>query len=365
MESSDIIHKRENVSSTQPGIWNQEAKTFLAGRDAELVQLQRSLTKALDGARQVVFLSGEPGIGKTALVDAFVERLRDQPDVLITRGQCVEQYGAGEAYLPLLEATIQLCRGPDREQCIEALKRYAPSWLLQLSGLLSPEDRALLQQRVQGTSRERMLREMGEAAEQFTMQRGLVVVLEDLHWSDVSTLDWLTYVARRREPTRLLIFETYHPADVLVSNHPLRAVVQGLQARQQCEEICLTPLGEEAITAYLVKRFGELLEPSTLAGTLAHRTGGNPLFIVNIVDYLMEQEIMTEEAGRWTVREDKVKEVSEGIPDTLRQLIERQVEQLNEEDGRVLEVASIVGVEFAVAEAATGLQGDVEALEFQ
>ena len=222
-----------------------------------------------------------------------------------------------------------------------------------------------MQQRVQGASRERMLREMGEAAEQFTMQRGLVVVLEDLHWSDVSTLDWLTYVARRREPARLLILSTYRPADVLVSNHPLRAVVQELQAKQQCEEIRLTPLGEEAITAYLAKRFGELLAPSPLAATLAHRTGGNPLFIVNIVDYLIEQEIVTEEAGRWTVREDKIKEVSKGIPDTLRQFIERQVERLSEEDRRALEVASIVGVEFAVAEAATGLQGDVEALEFQ
>ena len=365
MASPGITHKRENFSSTHPGIWNQGAKTLLVGRDAELMQLQRYWTKALDGVRQVVFLSGEPGIGKTALVDAFVERLRDQSDVLIAHGQCVEQYGAGEAYLPLLQATSQLCRGPDREQCLEALKRYAPSWLVQLPGLLSPEDRAPLQQRVQGTSRERMLREMGEAAEQFTMQRGLVVVLEDLHWSDVSTLDWLTYVARRREPARLLLLSTYRPADVLVSNHPLRAVVQGLQAKQQCEEIRLAPLGEEAITAYLARRFGELSEPSALAATLTHRTGGNPLFIVNTVDYLVEQEIVTEEAGRWTVREDKVKEVSRGIPDTLRQLIERQVERLSEEDIRALEVASIVGIEFAVAEAATGLQGDVEALEFQ
>lgn len=229
--------------------------------------------------RQVVFLSGEPGIGKTALVDAFVESLRDRSEVRITSGQYVEQYGAGEAYLPLLEATTRLCQRPGSERRVEALKRYAPSWLVQLPGLLNPEDRALLQQHVQGTSRERMLREMAEAAEQFTVQRGLVVVLEDLHWSDMSTLDWLTYIARRREPAKLLILGTYRPVDVLVSNHPLRAVVQELQARQQCEEIRMTPLGEGAITAYLAKRFGELPASSALVTTLARRTGGNPLMM--------------------------------------------------------------------------------------
>ena len=95
-----------------------------------------------------------------------------------------------------------------------------------------------------------MLREMAEAAEGFTLTRGLVVVLEDLHWSDVSTLDWVTYMARRREPAKLLIIGTYRPADVLASGHLLRGVVQELQARQQCEELRLAPLAKEAIAAY-------------------------------------------------------------------------------------------------------------------
>ncbi|NOT53092.1 MAG: AAA family ATPase, partial [Deltaproteobacteria bacterium] len=365
MKPPEITRKKERLSSSQSGTRNLEPGTFLVGRDAELARLHTWWDKALSGTRQIVFLSGEPGIGKTALVDAFVEHLRGQPDVRITYGQCVEQYGAGEAYLPLLEATARLCQGPDRERRIEALKRYAPSWLVQLPSLLEPQEFDRLQHRLQGISRERMLREMAETAERFAATRAVVLVLEDLHWSDVSTLDWLTYMARRREPAQLLILGTYRPADVLASNHPLRAVVQELQARQQCEEIRLTPLGEEAITAYLARRFGELPEPHLLAGTLAHRTGGNPLFLVNTVDYLVEQEIVTEEAGRWTIPADKVMEVSEGIPDTLRRLIERQVERLSEEDQRALEVASVVGVEFAVAEAAAGLPGDVEALEFQ
>ena len=318
MEPLKIVRKKASFSPSQPAPPNPDPETVLVGRDAELAQLHTWWAKALDGIRQVVFLSGEPGIGKTALVDAFVQSLRDRPETYITSGQCVEQYGAGEAYLPLLEATTQLCRGPASERRIEALKRYAPSWLVQLPGLLPPEDRAFLQQRLHGTSRERMLREMAETAERFTRQRGLVIVLEDLHWSDVSTLDWILYMARRREPAELLILGTYRPADVLASNHPLRAVVQELRARQQCEEMRLTPLGAEAITAYLTRRFGELPESNALAATLAHRTGGNPLFLVSTVDYLVEQEIVTEETGRWTVRADKVREVSEAIPGVMK-----------------------------------------------
>lgn len=356
---------RSTQHSSVSALTPQRSIPILVGRDVELEQLHACWVKALNGRRQIIFLSGEPGIGKTALVDAFVERVRYQPDIRITYGQCVEQYGAGEAYLPLLEATARLCREAAGERRIESLKRYAPSWLVQLPGLLTPEDRALLQQRVQGTNRERMLREMAETAELFTAQRGLIVVLEDVHWSDVSTLDWLTYMARRREPAKLFILATYRPADVRASDHPLRSVVQELRTRQQCEEIRLTPLGEEAIITYLEKRFGSLSKPHTLAGVLARRTGGNPLFIINTVDYLIKQDIITEEAGQWAIQEDKIKEINNAIPDTLRQLIEHQVDQLTEEDKRALEVASIAGVEFTVAEVAVGLAGDIEALEFQ
>src|SRR5262249_29134796 len=176
-------------------------------------------------------------------------QLQERTDVRTTSGRCVEQYGPGEAYMPLLEATTRLCRGPGRERSVEALRRYAPSWLAQLPGLLEPQAYEQLQQLIQGTSRERMLREMAEATELFTAARTLVLVLEDLHWSDVSTLDWVSYMARRREPAKLLILGTYRPEDVLASNHPLHGTVQELKARGECEEGRLTPLPSEPIYA--------------------------------------------------------------------------------------------------------------------
>jgi len=368
-----VVKQKEVVSSqysvvsrfpppTQSSVLSPQ-HSVLVGRDNELTHLHSLLEKAMSGERQIVFVSGEAGIGKTTLIDAFVAHLRERVDLRISAGQCVEQYGPGEAYMPLLEAIVRLCQGPSRERRIADLKRYAPSLLVQLPGLLDAAEHARLQERVHGTSRERMLREMAQAAELFTARRGLVLVLEDLHWSDVSTLEWLSYIARRREPAKLLILGTYRPTDILASGHPLRGIVQELQSRRQCEELRVTSLSENAIAEYLYSRFGEMTLPGATATTLARRTGGNPLFVVNTVDYFVQHGTVTQEAGQWTLQLDKLKAVGEGIPDTLRQLIERQVERLSEVEQRLLEVASITGVEFTSMDVAAGLSTSVDEVE--
>src|SRR4029453_18298028 len=90
--------------------------SHLVGRDSEFAHLYRGLQPVLDGQRQVLFVTGEPGIGKTTLVNAFVEGLHEHPDLWIARGQCIALYGDGEAYLPILEAFGRLGRDTDGEQ---------------------------------------------------------------------------------------------------------------------------------------------------------------------------------------------------------------------------------------------------------
>jgi DNA-binding winged helix-turn-helix (wHTH) protein len=173
------------------------------GREAELGQLHRWLDMALTGVRQVVFVTGEAGLGKTTLVEAFVAGVGRYPHLRIGRGQCIEHYGSGEAYLPVLEALGRLCRGPGGQELIECFARYAPTWLVQMPWLLSPTEFDALQLQVAGETRERMLRELAEVLERLTAMQPLVLVLEDLHWSDYSTLDVLAMLARRREPQRV------------------------------------------------------------------------------------------------------------------------------------------------------------------
>ncbi len=327
----------------------------LVGRDAELAQLHGWLDKALNGERQLGFVTGEPGIGKTSLVTAFMARLAAEHGLRISQGQCIDHYGAGEAYLPVLTALGQLCREPGGEQLVLLLNQYAPAWLVQMPGVLTEEELATLQRKTAGVTKERMLREMAEALEVLTRERPLVFVFEDLHWSDPSTLDLLAFFARRSQPARVLIIGTYRPSEMLAAEHPLRGIVHELQLHKQCEELQLEPLSIVDIAAYLAQRITMGAQPRAplqdLASVIRQRTEGNPLFMVNIVDELMAQGELDGAA------------VAGSTPVTIRQMIERHLERLSPEHQRILETASVAGVEFSIAAVAAGIEGSVEEVE--
>src|SRR5262249_6783815 len=182
-------------------------------------------------------VAGEAGIGKTTRVDAFGVQAAATGPLWLARGQCIEHYGAGEAYLPVLEALGQLCRGPEAALVLGLLEQHAPLWLLQLPAVLRPPAREALQRQVQGATPERMLRECAEAEEALTAVRPLVLVLEDLHWSDQATLALVAYLAQRRAPARLLLLGTYRPVDVIVHGHPLKAVKTALTLHGYCVDV--------------------------------------------------------------------------------------------------------------------------------
>jgi AAA ATPase domain len=201
--------------------------------------------------RQVGFVTGEAGIGKTLLVEAFLAQLGPAAPCWVGRGQCIEHYGAGEAYLSLLDALGRLGRGPDNARLVATLRQAAPTWLAQLPALWQPDDLAALPHTLQSTTRARMLRELVDALERLAAVQPLVLVLEDLHWSDASTVEVLALLARRREAARLLVLGTYRPVEVIVHAHPLNAVKQELVAHRQAAELPLGGLGPAAVAAYL------------------------------------------------------------------------------------------------------------------
>ena len=179
------------------------------GRESELKRLRQCLARSRQGKSQVVFVTGEAGIGKTRVVESFLGQLSGGDDLHIAHGQCIEHYGAGEAYLPVLDALGRLCRRPDDTDLVKLLKQYAPMWLLLMPALVRTTELNALQRKTLGASRERMLREMTEVIEIFTAERPLILFLEDLHWSDASTLNLLSLLARRSGPAHLLIIGTY------------------------------------------------------------------------------------------------------------------------------------------------------------
>jgi DNA-binding winged helix-turn-helix (wHTH) protein len=178
------------VSEGEPARPEAPAKSCqssLVGRDRELGTMHGCLRGALEGYRQIVFISGEPGIGKTALVDEFLREVAaKEPSLRVARGQCVEGYGGTEAYYPMLEALGQLCRAPEGNRVVEILAAQAPTWLVQFPALLNHEHRQALQQEILGATRDRMLREIREALDTLTSEAPLLLVLEDLQWVDSS-----------------------------------------------------------------------------------------------------------------------------------------------------------------------------------
>ncbi|HEV8712367.1 MAG TPA: AAA family ATPase [Candidatus Binatia bacterium] len=377
------------VSSLKPQV------STLVGREAELTQLHEWLEKALEGERQIVFVTGEPGIGKTTVVEAFLEQIQEArgwrletrssspqasglktqaSSLWIGRGQCIEHYGAGEAYLPVLEALGRLCREPGGERLIKLLSQHAPTWLVQMPALLSPVELEALQRKVLGATPERMLREMAEAMEALTAERGLVLRFEDLQWSDYSTLNLISYLAaRRQERARLLMIGTYRPVEVLGHGHPLRAVTQELRVHGHCAELPVRWLTEAAVAQYLAVRFDIRVQHrpgfstgqvpfQSLAQVIHQHTEGNPLFMVNVVEHMVAQGSLVQVKGRWVLR-GGVEEVAVSVPENLRQMIEKHLDRLSPEEQRVLEVASVAGMEFSAATVAAGVEAAGDEVE--
>jgi DNA-binding winged helix-turn-helix (wHTH) protein/tetratricopeptide (TPR) repeat protein len=346
--SSQPPDGREDSASPWP---KTSLTPHFVGREQELARLRAVFEQAQQGERQVVFLPGEAGIGKTALVDRFVAQVRESGPVRIGRGQCLELHGPGEAYLPILEALGQLCREAGGEQVLAILRRYAPRWLVQIGGLLEATDLEALQRHVQGSSQERMLREFAEAVEIIAADTELVFVFEDLQWSDPSTVEALAYLARRRRAARLHLIGTYRPADVVVRQHPLRRVVQELYGHGHCEELTLELFTAAEVEAYLGQRFGQSPAITALSQMIHHSTDGNALFLVHFVEYLLQQGLLVTSRGEVGLRVES-STLTELVPETLQQLLTRQIEALHPEAQRLLGVASVAGMTFTAAEVA-------------
>lgn len=334
----------------------------IVGRDRALSQMDICWRRCLEGERQIAFVTGEAGIGKTVLVDTFAQSIAADGSIRIARGQCLEQYGTGEAYLPVLDAMGRLCR--EQKQVVDILRAHAPMWLLQMPSLVDASERESLSRQMLGATRERMLREMTEALEALTSELPLILILEDLHWSDYSTLDLISYVARQRHPARLMLIGTYRPVELIISGHPLKAVKSELLAKQQCRELPLEYLSKDAIARYLSARFPVNQFPEKLAVLIHDRTEGSPLFMVNAVDYFVAQGFIKEIDDCWKLVAE-IEKVQVGVPDSIKQMIAKQIDRLGTDKQRILEIASVAGAEFPLLAVASGLEQDGTQLEAQ
>jgi DNA-binding winged helix-turn-helix (wHTH) protein/tetratricopeptide (TPR) repeat protein len=319
----------------------------IVGRADALAQLDECLDKALGGQRRVVFITGEAGIGKTSLLDVFQQRAATRPNLRIARGQCVEGFGGKEAYYPVLETLGQWLRGEDSGPVVHTLAKQAPTWLIQFPSLVKADQRTALQKEILGATRERMVREICEALQSLAAKDALVLILEDLHWVDPSTLDFISALARGRGPAKLLLLGTYRPADAIISQSPLRTLKQDLVLHSLSCEIRLERLERSDVAEYLAIRFAEGDLPAGFADLVYRHSGGNALFMVTILQDMVKKGVITEHDNGWALR-GAVQDVELAVPETLDQLIELQFKQLTAVEQRILRSASVAGERFSV-----------------
>ncbi len=236
-------------------------------------------------------------------------------------------------------------------------------WVAQLPGLADGASRGLEQETL-GATPGRMLREAAEALEDLTRNLVLVLFLDDLHWADEATLDFISFVSRRTEPARLLLLLASRPSEPPATASKVKLVRQELVAKGLAREIPLDLLTIDDVSTYLDRRFeGHALPDGFDAFVHAH-TGGNPLFVTHLLDHLQSEGALDQRDGRWTLTRT-IDDISGVVPESLRQLIDARVDRLSSEQRRVLEAASVCGFDFAAAAVAAGLDASQHAVEHE
>jgi serine/threonine protein kinase/tetratricopeptide (TPR) repeat protein len=374
IEDLRSVRRREGVAEIEDMVIHSGAQSLLfsgasplrrhtVGREQERAELRAGFESVLAGRGLLLCLAGEPGIGKTTLVEDFLAELTAERQCMIARGRCSERLAGTEAYLALLEALDSLLHGGTNQGLHRLLKQIAPTWYTQVVSLSgSDEESARLLNEVRAASQERMKRELGSFLQEVARFGPLVLFFDDLHWADVSTIDLLSFLAGRFDALRVLIVVTYRPSDLLLQKNPFMKIKPDLQARGVCRELAPGFLSEGEISQYLTLEFPGHHFPADFPRMIHLKTEGNPLFMVDLVRYLRDRGVIAQAGGEWTVARG-LPEIEHHLPESVRGMIERKIAQLLEEDRRLLLAASVQGYEFDSAVVAQVLKIEADEVE--
>ncbi|HYR44763.1 MAG TPA: AAA family ATPase [Terriglobia bacterium] len=288
----------------------------VVGRESERKELRRAYDLAHEGHGGLICVSGDAGLGKTALVDLFVaDLLQDGQAFHLARGRCSESLADGEPFIPWIEALGAFAHEP---RVGEAMQSAAPTWYREISHTGPGEPR-------------RMKRELLDFCKQISTVHPLVLVIDDFHWADVCSVDLLAYIAPRLESTRTLVVICYRPAEMKVTAHPFLQVRTDLLTRGVCTELQMRRLERADVEKHLALEYPEAQFPEDYAGFLQAKTEGNPLFLRELV--------------RGTGQ----------LTDATRDMIRLKINRLDDTHRQLLVTASVQGREFDSAVLAKSL----------
>jgi len=309
---------------------------WFVGRHEELARLHRVFERVREGSRQVLLICGEPGIGKSALLEVFLEQLASVPrqSVLIGRAQCMQD--RSEAYLPVLDVLLELCTADRSGQVLRALQRHAPRWLTELPELSAEADSSDNRE-LPAMTPLRMIRSLTRALEQLSANVPVVLAFDDLQWADPATMEFLQYLGERTEPARILVVLAFRPLEALPADAPLSSLCTALLARGRAAELVLSGLSREAVRAYVEHCHPGLIAADEFAQWLSDRTDGLPLFLRALAEHVVEREAS---GGQHRLHQAYTQLPA---PATIREFVHAEFARLPREEKQLLEALSVCG----------------------
>jgi len=286
------------------------------GRQEELGRLHRALQSAAAGEPTTVLIAGEAGVGKTRLVEQFAVQVDDQAQVLL--GRCLQLSGGGLPYGAIVDALRDLTRSPGPAD-LEGLTGPASDDLIRLLPGVTPTRST---QPVSEFAQSRLFESILRFLDRLAQEQPVVLIIEDIHWADRSTLDLLMFLARMVRYERLVVVATYR-SDELHPHHPLQPALAELDRNRHLERLELVPFDRKDLSRLLGGILGRPPSPATVQDILA-RSGGNAF---------LAEELLAAEANQ----------PGQELPRRLQGILLARVGGLAEDTRHVLRLTATAG----------------------
>jgi serine/threonine protein kinase/tetratricopeptide (TPR) repeat protein len=367
-EPSAVTGARDPVSARgvrtpSPSLLGPAPQRIVVAREAETAELMASFETSTSRRGLLHAVVGEAGLGKTALVEGFLRQvIGGGQRARVCTGRCSERLAGAEAYLPILEALGSLLTGFDGAVVAREMQQLAPAWFGQVNPATPSQPGTTTQTGTGVGSSEQMKRQLEALLLELTRSAPLILVLEDVHWADASTVDLIAYLGDRFDALRMLILVTYRPSDLLLARHPFVEAKLNLESRGAVRETNLWAFDRDGLKEYLASAYPNNEFPVDFVDLLHKRTEGTPLFVVDLMRQLVHRGVVAVRNDVWRL-EQSLEGVESELPPSIKSVIQRTINRLDKDDRQLLVAASVQGAEFDSAVIAGAIEMDSEEVE--
>ncbi|UCF35715.1 MAG: protein kinase [Acidobacteriota bacterium] len=313
----------------------------LIGRDHERSSLDRMLDELAEGKGALVLLGGEPGVGKTRLASEILKDAHDRGMLALT-GHAYEEEGA--PFITAAEILEEMVRQVPSSKFramlgdnASEMTRLLPELRRRFPDIPEPIDLPLEQQR------RYLFKNVLEFLQRASRERPLVMLLDDLHWADESSLLLLEYLAPHTTQLPLMMLGTYRDIELDVGK-PFEKTLSRLVRKNLANRVPLKRLQEQHVSALLAV-LGDVDPPESLVAAIFEETEGNPFFVTEVFEHLSEEGFLFDANGKWKADLD-VRSLD--VPEGVRLVIGRRLNRLNAPTPEVLRAGAVIGRDFDV-----------------